>query len=173
MDNVIMVYTKENPFKLEFFEKTFTTEVLIGKNGSTINKQEGDGKTPIGEFETGIAFGMHERENVNLDESVQYVKINENLYWIDDVNSKYYNRLVDVTKVNVDWKSAERLIDYKVQYEFALEVKTNPQNIAGKGSAIFIHCSDGNQTAGCIALPREKMIELLSKIDKNTKVCIV
>ena len=173
MDNVIMVYTKENPFKLEFFEKTFTTEVLIGKNGATLNKKEGDGKTPIGEFETGIAFGMHESENVNLDESVQYVKINENLYWIDDVNSKYYNRLIDVTKVNVDWKSAERLIDYKVQYEFALEVKTNPQNIAGKGSAIFIHCSDGNQTAGCIALPREKMIELLSKIDKNTKVCIV
>lgn len=182
MNSLILVDTKEKISTLKFLEKSsdghvskvlFATEVLIGRNGVVAEKREGDGKTPLGEFEIGIAFGMHDRKNIKLDDSIEYVKINENLYWVDDVNSRYYNQLVDVKKVNADWKSAEHLIDYKVQYEFALEIKTNPKNIAGKGSAIFIHCSNGNQTAGCIALERDKTIELLSKIDKNTKIRII
>ena len=39
--------------------------------------------------------------------SIEYVKINENLQWVDDMNSEHYNQLVDITKVGVDWKSAQ------------------------------------------------------------------
>ena len=129
-------------------------------------------KHHFGTFKIGIVFGLHDRKNIYLDNSLEYIKINENLYWVDDVNSKYYNRLVNIKKVDFDWKSAEHLIDYLVQYEYAIEVKTNPQNIPGKGSAIFIHCSNRNKTAGCVSLSKEKMINLLSKIDKNTIVII-
>ncbi|MBQ8299729.1 MAG: L,D-transpeptidase family protein [Clostridia bacterium] len=182
MKNVISIDTNENPAILKFVEMSsdekineiqLEAEAIIGRNGVTREKREGDGKTPLGEFGIGIVFGMYDREKIKLGDSLEYVKINENLYWVDDSSSKYYNQLVDITKVDIDWKSAEHLIDYKVQYEFALEIKTNPENIPGKGSAIFIHCSNGSQTAGCIALPREKMIELLAKIDKYTKIRIV
>ena len=76
--------------------KLLKTKAFIGKNGLTIKKKEGDGKTPKGIFKLGIAFGMHD---IKIDKSMKYIKINKNLYWIDDVNSKYYNKLVDLTKV--------------------------------------------------------------------------
>lgn len=129
-------------------------------------------KLHFGTFEIGIIFGTHDRKEVKLTDSLEYIKIDENLYWVDDVSSKYYNKLVDITKVDMDWKSAEYLIDYSLQYEYAIEIKTNPENEPGKGSAIFIHCSNGKSTAGCIAISKEKMVELLLKIDKNTKVII-
>ena len=145
---------------------------MIGKNGATQFKQEGDGKTPLGTFGLGIVFGTHDRREINLDESMEYIKINPNLYWVDDVNSKYYNELVDVTKVEVEWKSAEHLIEYPIQYEYAIEIKSNQKNIPGKGSAIFIHCSNCKSTAGCIAVPKYSMIKIMGKLNKNSKIII-
>ena len=47
------------------------------------------------------------------------------MYWIDDSKSKYYNKLVDITKTKKDWNSAEHLIDYPIEYEYLVEIKTN------------------------------------------------
>ena len=181
MDSTIIIDTREKITTLKlvkeidcnFKNEDFSiADVFIGRNGVSSSKVEGDGKTPLGTFEIGIVFGMHDKETFTLDDSLEYIKINKNLYWIDDISSKYYNMLVDDTKVAIDWKSAEHLADYPVQYEYAIEIKANPNNIPGKGSAIFIHCSNGKSTAGCIAIPKEKMIELLSNINKNTKIVI-
>ena len=149
-----------------------TADVFIGKNGATEFKQEGDGKTPIGTFELGIVFGIHDKNKLALHDSLEYIKINHNLYWVDDIKSKHYNQLIDLAKTEKDWNSAEHLIDYYVQYEYAIEIKSNPQNMPGKGSAIFLHCSNGESTAGCIAIEREKMIELLKNIKNETIVVI-
>ena len=91
MKNIIIVDTKENPATLKFIngandEILLATNVLIGKNGVTSSKYEGDGKTPLGTFELGIAFGIHDRDDIKLDNSIEYITINENLYWIDDVH---------------------------------------------------------------------------------------
>ena len=181
MSKVIIIDTKENSSKLNLIKilndeegtkVLLAADVFIGRNGTTYYKKEGDGKTPLGKFAIGIAFGKNDRKNINLDNSIEYITINKNLYWVDDVNSKYYNKLVDITKVDVDWRSAEHLSEYLLQYEYAIEVKVNPKNIPGKGSAIFIHCSNGTKTAGCIALQREKMIKLLAQIDKYTEIII-
>lgn len=146
------------------------TEAFIGKNGITKDKKEGDGKTPIGEYELGISFGIHDEKEILLED---YVKINENLYWVDDAKSKYYNQLVNITKVKKDWKSAEHLIQYPKQYEYAIEIKTNPDNIPGKGSAIFLHCSVGAPTAGCIAIKTEKMKKIFKCIKEGTAINII
>lgn len=116
----------------------------IGKNGLTNNKKEGDGKTPLGIFKLGITFGTHSPveiyNEIKMDKKIKYIQITPNLYWVDDSNSKYYNQLVDIEKTKKDWNSAEHLIAYSKQYEYAIEMKTNPNNIPGKGSALFIHC---------------------------------
>ena len=104
-------------------KKIFETEAFLGRNGVTTNKKEGDLKTPIGSFNLGIAFGIHD---IQKELQIPYIQINENLYWVDDVNSRYYNLLVDVQKVSKDWGSAEHLSDYPRQYEYAMEIKTNP-----------------------------------------------
>lgn len=114
------------------YVEIFRTKAYIGKNGVTDNKKEGDGRTPKGEYTIGITFGMHNRKEIELDKSIQYVKIQDNLYWIDDMYSKYYNQLIDITKVYKDWNSAEHLINYPNQYEYGIEIKTNINNIPGK-----------------------------------------
>ncbi len=135
-------------------------DAFIGANGTTENKKEGDKKTPIGLFNLGLCFGTH--KDIKLHKKIKYIELNNNLYWVDDISSKYYNMLVDITKVEADWKSAEHLIDYQKQYEYAVEIKANPNNIKGKGSAIFLHCTNEKPTAGCIAIKREYMIKLCS-----------
>lgn len=150
-----------------------SANAFIGKNGAIKLKYEGDGKTPIGTFELGIAFGLHDRSEISFDKSMEYIKINSNLYWVDDVRSNYYNQLVDITQVQKDWSSAECLIDYPVQYEYAIEIKANPDNVPGKGSAIFIHCSNGKSTAGCVAIKKENMIELMQIVTPKTKIVIL
>ena len=87
--------------------KTFA---LIGQNGITNNKVEGDKKTPIGTFKFGIAFGIHKKSDVEINNSLKYIKLNENLHWVDDVNSSYYNQLVDISKTKRDFNSAEHLL---------------------------------------------------------------
>lgn len=163
---------KDSEAVLGFYEgdnKMFETPAFIGKDGYTSDKKEGDGKTPLGKFRLGIAFGMHD---IKFLKEIEYIQINSNLYWVDDVESKYYNQMVDISKVNKDWKSAEHLIEYPKQYEYGIEIKSNHSNIPGKGSAIFLHCSVGKPTAGCIAVPQEKMIELLKSIRENALIVI-
>lgn len=164
-NTMLTMYTRKT--NNEEFKKILETTAFIGKNGMTLRKIEGDGKTPIGKYKLGIAFGTHD---ISLNDSVKYIKINENLYWVDDINSKYYNQLVDIGKVQKDWISAEHLIDYKVEYEYGIEIKTNPHNIKNKGSAIFLHCSTDNPTAGCIAVKKEAMIEILKNIKQDTLI---
>lgn len=108
------------------------TFAYIGKNGLTKNKQEGDQKTPIGKFSLGTIFGIHTKKNSHITSDINYIQINSNLYWVDDVKSIYYNQLVNIQDVRKDWKSAEHLVQYPEQYEYAIEIKSNPQNIRGK-----------------------------------------
>lgn len=140
----------------------------IGRNGTTIKKQEGDGKTPIGEFELGTILGT--QIGIQNKNGLEYKKITREMYWVDDIKSKYYNQLVNENEVERDWNSAEHLIEYPIEYEYLIEVKTNPQNIPGKGSAVFLHCSNDKSTAGCVAVDANCMRTIIENIDKDTKI---
>lgn len=171
-DNIIqLIPTSKNTADVCF--KNFKAEAFIGENGTTTQKEEGDKKTPIGEFELGMAFGMHNRDTLKLDSNIKYVQLTDSMYWVSDYNSKYYNEFVDIKETKKEWTEAEHLIQYKIQYEYAIEIKINQHNIPKKGSATFIHCDINKPTAGCIAMKKEKVIELLNMIDKNTKILVV
>ena len=105
-------------------------------------------------------------ENKDLS-SGNYKQITKEMYWVDDQKSKYYNQLVDITKVEKDWMSGEHLIEYPIQYEYLIEIKTNPDNIPGNGSAIFLHCSNKQSTSGCISINRIIMKKIIQNIDKD------
>ena len=171
MENKIYVLvTEDNTAIFKFPKYNIETIAYIGRNGVTNIKKEGDGKTPLGEFELGIALGTHPREEIQID--TNYKQITTNMYWVDDPTSKFYNKLVDSLSIKKDWCSAEHLIDYPIQYEYLIEIKTNPKNIAGNGSAIFLHCSNNTPTAGCIAIDRKTMKSIIESIDKQTKITI-
>ena len=157
---------------LKYPEHGIETKAYIGQNGITKNKKEGDGKTPIGEFELGIMLGMHSINKLKNKSKPQYIQINKNMYWVDDPKSKYYNKLVDILKVKKDWNSAEHLINYPIQYEYLIEIKINPNNIPGKGSATFLHCTNNKPTKGCIAIDRKNMKSIIKNVDMYTKINI-
>ena len=170
--NKIYVFVKENNKGiLKFPKASIQTTAYIGKNGVTSEKQEGDGKTPLGKFELGTILGTH--QDANISDGLKYLQITENMYWVDDVKSKYYNQLVNISEVEKDWNSAEHLIDYPIQYEYLIEIKTNPNNIPEKGSAVFLHCTNNGPTAGCIAVDREIMKTLIENVNKKTKIEIM
>lgn len=170
VDNEIKVLIGSNNTVLKFPKCNIEAPAFIGKNGPTTNKREGDDCTPVGKFDLGLLLGTH---NKISNEKYDYMKINSDMYWVDDSNSIYYNKLVDITKVKKDWNSAEHLIDYPVQYEYLVEIKSNPLNVPNKGSAIFLHCSNNTATHGCISISKENMKKLINNIDKNTKINIL
>ena len=129
----------------------------VGRNGVSFDKTEGDGCTPGGLFAIGYAFGNNEMPETGLD----YRKVTGQSYWIDDMNSAYYNQWVEGEE-NKDWHSAERLSDSKNAYAYAavIEYNTGQEKIAGKGSAIFLHCGT-EPTSGCVAVTKRDMLMLL------------
>ena len=91
--------------------------------------------------------------------------------WCDDPNSDFYNKQIKLpTKL-----SHEKLYRNDNLYDLiaVLNYNTNPI-IKNKGSAIFMHIGKDSykKTKGCIALKREHLIMIISKIKKNTKIKI-
>lgn len=141
-------------------------DAYVGKNG--IHKQtEGDYKTPGGWYHFTMAFGL----KGNPGTSLKYTKINENHYWS---NSPYkYNQLVNA-KQDSHICSGEHLIDYPDAYEYAIVLDYNEECALDKGSAIFLHCTvPGHHfTAGCIAVNRSVMLQILRTCDEQTSIWI-
>ena len=72
-----------------------------------------------------------------------------------------------------EFSSAEHLIDYPKQYEYAIYIEYNVdgekyEDGIGKGSAIFLHClGDKGYTGGCVAISKEDMLFILNFLDRN------
>ena len=147
----------------------FSTNGWIGKGGFKKDKREGDGATPIGDFSFGRAFGIADDPGALLP----YTKVGAQDVWVDDPASKHYNRWMRADAPDADWKSAERLADYKKQYEYAVTVDYNVDPVVpGKGSAIFLHVATGKPTAGCVAVPRAAMVFLLNFVGRDTRIVL-
>ena len=119
-----------------------------------------------------FAFGLKD----NPGSLIEYRKITDGDYWVDDSNSAYYNTWVNTSKVNKDWASAEDLKTAYPFYNYALALNYNTEAVPGKGSAIFIHCTktdNDTSSAGCVRIPEEYMKKLVTGIDADTKIVIV
>ena len=160
----LTLHTKRNGIWTE----TLSCSARVGKNGITSNKREGDGKTPTGIYSFGQAFGVAG----NPGTSRGWLQVNNNHYWVDDVNSPYYNKLVDASQTGIQWSSAEHLIGYPTAYKYAIAVNYNTACTPGAGSAIFLHCSTGGSTAGCISVSQVNMIRILQSLRGDTLIGI-
>ncbi|WP_352923779.1 L,D-transpeptidase family protein [Peribacillus simplex] len=147
-------------------------EGVIGKNGFTMSKKEGDGKSPVGIYSFGTAFGS---ETKPAGMKMSYKKTNKYDYWIDDQTSIDYNKW-KTYKGNPagKWKSFERMNHELYKYGAVINYNTNPV-IKGKGSAIFLHVwrGDTKPTAGCTATAEKNVLSLLIWMDPVQKPHIV
>ena len=149
----------------------FKFRCCIGKKSSTINKKEGDQKTPKGTFEIENLYFRRDRIK-KPQTSLKCIEIKETMGWCDDIcYPKKYNRLIKIDK-KLKHEQLKRK-DYK--YDLLIPVKYNfKKPVVGKGSCIFIHLTKNyNPTAGCIALKEKDFLILLKLIKKKTKIKIL
>ncbi len=131
-------------------------------------KQEGDGKSPAGIFEFGTAFGYASKQEAP-DFKLPYVQITEVTQCIEDSKSKYYNQIVDNTKVTKDWETADFMKRADDLYKWGVFVKHNTPAKPEAGSCIFFHLwrGPGKHTAGCTAMTEENMLNLIKWLDPS------
>ncbi len=156
-------------------EWTQTMEPLravIGKNGFAApgEKREGDGKTPSGLFRLGTAFGYPEK----VDTKMPYRQALNDDIWVDDPEAADYNRWVKKEQTQANSYETLKRDDPLYEYAIVIEYNTDPV-IKGHGSAIFLHirAGYGEPTAGCVAVSKENMLRLLSRLDPEKQPVIL
>lgn len=154
--------------------------IVVGKNGlawddhfaerpsgdSATAKKEGDGRSPAGVFRISHTFGFAPK----IAKNDFYLPLTPTTECVDDVDSKYYNQIVDRLQVkDVDWNSSEKMRQVE-GYRYGAVVAYNDPPVAGRGSCIFLHVwsAPGEGTAGCTAMPEEVAQELLRWLDERT-----
>ncbi|MGM8271433.1 L,D-transpeptidase family protein [Clostridium perfringens] len=179
--NQIIVVTTNNMStsycNIEIYEKNDSgewnnidsTTGRVGANGLAYieNRVQSTNTTPAGVMSITGAFGVKNNPGTKLD----YIKVNNNMYWDLNSDNSTYNRLINYNPGG----DYEHLISYPRQYEYSLITDYNHNQVPNKGGAIFVHCLGRGATGGCVSMPREKMIEILKWIDpkKNPKILVI
>ncbi len=146
---------------------------LPSDTGRLLMKTEGDGKSPAGIFNLSSAFGAIEKsDKINLP----YTKLDEWTECVDDVKSSNYNRIVNRMQIgNFDWKSSEKMLEIRPQYDLGVFVEHNREKQSGAGSCIFLHIWKDAETgtAGCTAMARDNMETILYWLDAGKNPVLI
>ncbi len=140
------------------------------KNAKII-KKEGDGKSPAGIFSLKQAFGYQP-----FIGEYPYEVYKSTDHCVDDIDSKLYNKIVDSTKVKIDYKSKEHMKFPKDYYKYGIVVNHNHIDeagaIKGAGSCIFIHIKKV-PTAGCTVMSEREIKEIIGWLDISSNPLLV
>jgi len=147
-------------------------------------KHEGDGKAPAGVFNIGDEFGFGPQKNKHM----AYLQLTDTSFCADDINSTHYNQVIDISTVRPDWgPNTGELMGphHQPLYEKGALVQYNSTGIVdkklgGRGSCIFIHIwrhppseiSTENGTAGCVAMEKANLEEVLNWLNSKKKPLI-
>lgn len=134
-------------------------------------KHEGDGKSPAGIFKLNRLFSYGE-----MEARMDHIEADSTLFCVDDVNSAYYNQLVNTRDTEKDWNSAEEMRRTDHQYKFGVVVAYNTEGIKkGAGSCIFLHIwkSPENTTSGCTSMTESNLLTIMQALDKNKNPVLV
>jgi L,D-peptidoglycan transpeptidase YkuD (ErfK/YbiS/YcfS/YnhG family) len=147
-------------------------DAAIGRNGliDADKKREGDGKTPIGIWPLRCLYYRPDRLTLPSC-SLTTAPITKEMGWCDDPGHSSYNQLVDLPFGG----SHEAMWRDDHAYDIVIPLGYNdlaPE--AGRGSAIFMHLlHDGkNETAGCIAIPRDQMLAILPEVTTSSVITV-
>jgi L,D-peptidoglycan transpeptidase YkuD (ErfK/YbiS/YcfS/YnhG family) len=143
---------------------------VLGRTSPRADKHEGDGATPVGSFP--LRYVLYRADRGAAPTTVLPVgAIAPKDGWCDAPRDPNYNRPVKLPYP----ASAENMWRDDGLYDVVVVLGYNDAPVVpGAGSAVFMHVAprDGGPTAGCIALAREDLRDLLSEIDAFTMVTV-
>jgi L,D-peptidoglycan transpeptidase YkuD (ErfK/YbiS/YcfS/YnhG family) len=145
---------------------------FIGSDGVG-EASEGIARTPAGVYGMTEAFGISENNGTRLP----YFKVDDSDWWVSDVDSPEYNKRFRCLpgKCPFNERAGERLITAGAVYNHAVVIDYNRDPVKpGAGSAFFLHVSADKPTAGCVAIPSDKLDEIMRWLDpaKNPAINI-
>jgi L,D-peptidoglycan transpeptidase YkuD (ErfK/YbiS/YcfS/YnhG family) len=141
---------------------------LIGRNGRTHHKREGDGKTPVGRFWLRQGFYRGDR-GAKAPVGLQLREMRKNDGWCEVPGSGRYNQHVKLPFRHgheTMWRE-----DEAYDIVFATSHNERPR-VQGAGSAIFFHLTrkGSNVTAGCVAVSKSDMRKILGLCGKRVRL---
>lgn len=148
----------------------------LGRGGliSPELKREGDGCTPLGAYTLREVWYRADRVSTP-DTKLPIREIAKDDCWCDDAEHALYNkhfRHSGKSQHNTP-ASFEHLWRKDGAYDVIVVIGYNDAPpIPHKGSAIFIHCNhdDGRPTAGCVAMAKEELLEMLKPLSGTSQI---
>jgi L,D-peptidoglycan transpeptidase YkuD (ErfK/YbiS/YcfS/YnhG family) len=142
----------------------------LGRSGVKAAKREGDGATPAGRFRP-LRLWWRADRLPRPHTLLPVRRIAAEDAWCEDPNDRRYNRPFR-RSAN---EPGDRLWRADDLYDLIVEIDHNTRpRVAGRGSAVFIHVARPGfaPTAGCIALPRNELRRLVSRLSRKTRIII-
>jgi L,D-peptidoglycan transpeptidase YkuD (ErfK/YbiS/YcfS/YnhG family) len=135
-----------------------------------LHRVQGSGTTPLGTVKLISSFGRHPRGD---GWDLTYRRIHRGDYWVEDNESRYYNRYRNKSEGGFRWwlapsrvDSSERLRDFPVAYEYSVVTSYNyAAQVRHRGAGIFLHVNGRGATAGCVSAPRWFLAAMMWRLD--------
>lgn len=147
-----------------------TYPVSLGRAGMVLDKREGDGGTPVGRWP--LRFVLYRADRLAPPPGPLPVRaIRPEDGWCDAPADPAYNRLIAKPFA----ASHEDLWRDDHLYDLVVVVGHNDDPpVPGLGSAIFIHLrrDDHGPTAGCVALARDDLLDLLGRLTADSRLVV-
>jgi L,D-peptidoglycan transpeptidase YkuD (ErfK/YbiS/YcfS/YnhG family) len=120
---------------------------------------EGSTRTPAGDYRMTEAFGRQRNPGTKMP----YFTATTRDWWDGNTTSPTYNQ--HVWRTTSPGGASENLYNAGAVYDYAAVIGYNVNGTPGAGSAFFVHVSNGSSTAGCVAVSRTTMVQLLRWMD--------
>ena len=120
---------------------------------------EGSTRTPAGDYPIPETFGRQNDPGTKMP----WFKATTKDWWDGNTTSPTYNR--HVVRTTSPGGASENLYYAGAVYDHAAVIGYNPDGVPGAGSAFFVHVSNGKSTAGCVAVSRSTMVQILRWLD--------
>ncbi|MEO8889629.1 MAG: L,D-transpeptidase family protein [Jatrophihabitantaceae bacterium] len=133
----------------------------IGSGGMTNSMSEFVADTPMGSFGLTQAFGR----DGNPGTALPYFRTTPADWWISQRLPTYNTHQVCRTDNGngCGYKApSEHLYDEVPYYNYAVVIDYNTASrVYPRGSAVFLHVTDGQPTAGCVAIPQGDLVSIM------------
>jgi L,D-peptidoglycan transpeptidase YkuD (ErfK/YbiS/YcfS/YnhG family) len=144
--------------------------VALGRGGILANKREGDGATPRGRFRLRQLWWRADRM-ARPATLLPARRIGAQDAWCEDPADRRYNRAMAIPLGH----AGDRLRRADQLYDLIIETDHNARpRVTRRGSAVFVHIARPGlaPTAGCIAMPKPRLRQLLARLGPNTRIII-
>lgn len=142
----------------------------VGSDGLSTAASEYRSATPIGSFTLTRGFGRRSDPGTALP----YFKTRSSDWWISQPGRLYNTHQRCSSGCAFHRGSPNEHLYYETPfYNYAVVIDYNTRNAPGgvrqgKGSAFFLHVTDGAATAGCVAIPQSRLVSIMRWLRPST-----